>query len=111
MLKVKQSSLLRSIKAFYAFLVLIRQILVGKHANWLKSIQLHEIDSLKPFYSLVNPSRRFYRLFTVQITANWGYAMPRNEILSQITAQIAMGAALNHLKSSHTMAADRKKQI
>ena len=50
-------------------------------------------------------------MFAIQITANWGYAMPRNDILSQITAQIAMGAAPNQLKSSHTMVADRKKRI
>ena len=77
----------------------------------MKSIQFHEIDSLKPFYGLVSPSRVFYGVFIVQIKANWGYAMPRNDILSQITAQIAMGAAPNHLKSSHTMVADRKKPI
>ena len=79
------------------------------HANWLKSIQFHAIDSLKPFYGLGNPSRRFYRLFTVEITANWGYVMPRNSNLSKITAQITMGAAPNHLKCSHTMVADREK--
>ena len=84
---------------------------MGNHANWLKSIQFHEIDSLKPFYGLVNPSREFYGVFTVQITANWCYVMPRNENLSKITAQIAMGAAPNHFKGSHTMVADRKKPI
>ena len=78
---------------------------------WLKSIQFHEIDSLKPFYGLVNPTREFYGEFTAQYTANLGYAMPKNDILSWITAQIAMGAALNHFKCSQTMAADRKKPI
>ena len=77
--------------------------------NWLKSIQFHEIDSLKPFYGLVNPFREFYGEFTVQITANWGYLMPRNDNLSKIRAQIAMGTAPNHFKCSHTMAADLKK--
>ena len=84
---------------------------MGNHANWLKSIQFYETDSLKPFYGLVNPSRGFYGVFIVQITANCGYAMPRNDILSQITAQRAMGAAPNHFKCSHTMAADRKNPI
>ena len=37
--------------------------------------------------------------------------MPRNDILRQITDQIAQGAAPNHLKSSHTMVADRKNQF
>ena len=36
--------------------------------------------------------------------------MPKNENLSKITAQIAMGAAANHFKCSQTMAADRKKK-
>ena len=48
-------------------------------------------------------------MFIVQIAANWGYAVPRNDNLSQTTAQIAMGAAPNLLKCSQTMAADRKK--
>ena len=50
-------------------------------------------------------------MFIVQITANWGYAMPRNDILSQITAQIAMGTASILLKSSQSMVADREKSI
>ena len=50
-------------------------------------------------------------MFIVQITANWGYAMPRNDILSQIIAQIPMGAAQNHIKSSNTMVANRKNQF
>ena len=84
---------------------------MGNHGNWPKSIQFHEIDSLKPFYGLVNSSRVFYEVFIVQITANWGYGMPRDDILNQSTAQIAMGAASNNLKCSYTMAADRKKPM
>ena len=57
-------------------------MLVGNHANGLISIQFYEIDSLKPFYSLVNLARRFYGVFTVQIMANLGNAMPRNDNLN-----------------------------
>ena len=52
---------------------------MGNHANWLKSIHFHEIDSLKPFYGLVNTPRElyvntpreFYGVFIIQITADW----------------------------------------
>ena len=50
-------------------------------------------------------------MFTVQITAIWGDAMPRNDNLSQITAQIAMEAAPNHFKCSQILLADQKRQI